>query len=75
MKLAEREDQIIQIQADPSQSDLVAELQVMLKQEIIKLSKVTIEAALVEELQAERKEQSGTQPRRSGYYSRTLDSE
>jgi len=75
MKLAEREDQIIRIQADPSQSDLVAELQATLKQEIINLSKVTIEAALVEELEAERQEQSGPQPRRSGYFSRRLDSE
>ena len=75
MKLAEREEQIIRIQADPSQSDLVAELQATLKQEIIRLSKVTIEAALVEELEAERKGQSGPHPRRSGYFSRCLDSE
>ena len=75
MKLAEREEQIIRIQADPSRSDLVAALQATLKQEVISLSKVTIEAALVEELQAEREGQSGQQPRRSGYFSRTLDSE
>lgn len=75
MKLAEREDQIIRIQADPSQSDLVLELHATLKQEIINLSKVTIETALVEELQAERKGQAGPQPRRSGYFSRRLDSE
>ena len=60
MKLAEREEQIIRIQADPSQSDLVAALQATLKQEVISLSKVTIEAALVEELQAEREGQSGS---------------
>lgn len=57
MKLAKREDQIIRIQAEPTQSDLVAAL----KQEIIQLSQVTIEAALVEELKSELQGLSGQQ--------------
>ena len=75
MKLAEREAQIIRIQANPSESDVVRELHETLKREVLLMSQSVIEAALVEELIAERQRTQGTLPRRSGYFSRTLDTE
>ncbi len=75
MKLAEREAQIIRIQADPSESDFVRELHETLRREVLLMSQSVIESALVEELLAERQRTPGTVARRSGYFSRTLDTE
>ena len=75
MQLADREQQILRIQSQSFQPELSAELEATLKRQVVKLAKVTIEAALVEELEAERNGKSGQQPRRSGYFSRTLDTE
>lgn len=75
MILAEREAQIIRIQSQESQPELVAALETKLKREVMMVTKFTIEATLVEELEAERRIKIGLQPRRSGYFSRVLDTE
>ena len=75
MKLADREEQIIRIQSQSFQPELTAELEATLKLEVVGITQATIEAALVEELEAERSSRSGPIPRRSGYFSRVLDTE
>ena len=75
MKLADREEQIIRIQSQSIQPELTAELEATLKREVMRITQVTIEAALVEELEAERGSRKGQVPRRSGYFSRVLDTE
>ena len=75
MQLADREEQIIRIQSQSFQSELTAELEATLKLEVVGITQATIEAALVEELEAERSRRSGAIPRRSGYFSRVLDTE
>jgi len=75
MKLADREEQIIRIQSQSFQPELTAELEATLKLEVVGITQATIEAALVEELEAERSRRSGAIPRRSGYFSRVLDTE
>ena len=75
MILVEREAQIIRIQSQDSPPELVAALEATLKREIMIVTKSTIESALVEELEADRQSKTGPQPRRSGYFSRVLDTE
>ena len=75
MILAEREAQIIRIQSQNSPPELLAELEAKLKQEVMMVTKSIIEATLVEELLAERQIKLGPKPRRSGYFSRVLDTE
>jgi transposase-like protein len=75
MKLADREEQIIRIQSQSFQPELTAELEETLKREVVGITQVTIETALIEELEAERDSRSGTIPRRSGYFTRVLDTE
>ena len=54
MKLAEREQQILRIKSQSFQPELPAELEATLQREVVGVTKATIEAALVEKLQAER---------------------
>ena len=75
MKLVEREEQIIRIQSQSIQPELTAELEATLKREVMRVTQVTIEAALVEELEAERGSRNVPVPTRSGYFSRILDTE
>ena len=75
MILAEREAQIIRIQSQDSQPELLVALEETLKHEVMMVTKSIIEATLVEELEANRQTQKGLQPRRSGYFSRVLDTE
>jgi len=75
MILAERETEIIRIQSQDSPPELLATLEATLKWEVMMVTKSIIEATLVEELEADRQSQTGPQPRRSGYFSRILDTE
>ena len=75
MILAEREAQIIRIQSQDSPPELLAALEATLKREVMMVTKSTIEKTLVEELEAARQSKTGPQPRRSGYFSRILDTE
>ena len=75
MKLAEREQQILRIKSQSFQPELSTELEATLQHEVVGVTKATIEATLVEELEAERASKSGPTPRCSGYFSRELDTE
>ena len=75
MKLVEREQQILRIKSQSFQPELTAQLETALQSEVLLVTKATLEAALVEELEAERGSRCGPVPRRSGYFPRILDSQ
>lgn len=74
MSIAEREATIIRIKESSFQSELDEALESKLREEVVKVVQTTIEAALEEELLSEL-EQMRDQPRRSGYFKRTLDTQ
>lgn len=73
MRSSEREAQILRIQSKSFQPELSRELEAQLEKAVVGVTKTTIEAALVEEVIAERKK--GLGERRSGYFYRVLDTE
>jgi len=75
MKIAEREEQIIRIQSQSRYPQINQALQEALEIEAIRVTQATVEAALIEEVQAHLDQCSGNRPRRSGYYQRTLDTQ
>ena len=75
MQIREREEQILRIRTTSFQPELSAALELKLRQAVVGVTKATLESALVEELAAERLRQSGVLGRRSGYFSRVLDTE
>ena len=75
MTIAEREQQILRVKSQSFQSELASELEAALRTEVALVIKATIEAALVEELEGFRASRSGSQPRRSGYFPRLLDTQ
>jgi putative transposase len=72
MTIAEREEQILRIKSASFQSELNEQLEADLRQRVIETVQSTIEAALVEEVKADRASLN-PQPRRSGYYPRQLN--
>lgn len=75
MKISEREQQILRIRSTSFQPELSTALESKLRQAVVEVTQATIEAALVEELLAERARQGESFGRRSGYFSRVLDTE
>jgi len=75
MKNSNREAQIVRIQSTSFQPELSTALAAKLRQAVVGVTKATLEAALVEELLAERSRQSEAVGRRSGYFTRVLDTE
>ena len=75
MKNSDREAQILRIQSTSFQPELSTALAAKLRQAVVGVTKATLEAALVEELLAERCRQSAAVGRRSGYFTRVLDTE
>ncbi len=73
MTIAEREEQIIQIQSQSRYAEINQALEETLRDEATRVRGATVEAALVEEVQAHLEQYSDNRPRRSGYYQRTLD--
>ncbi|WP_121967865.1 transposase [Leptolyngbya sp. BC1307] len=73
MKNSNREAQIMRIQSTSFQPELSSALAAKLRQVVVGVTKATLEAALVEELLAERCRQSEAVGRRSGYFTRVLD--
>ena len=74
MTIAERQEQIVRIhRAQSVQPELAVELEATLRQAVVGVTQTTIEAALVEELVAERASKGFKGTRRSGYFRRTLD--
>ena len=75
MTIKEREQQILRVKANSFFPQMNEELESTLQRKVKAVVKTTIEAALVEELKADRAQLSGLKPRRSGYFSRTLDTQ
>jgi len=74
MTIAARKEQILRIKQASFQSELTQEIEQHIREQVIGTVKLILEAALVEELEAEVKQWSGPVPRRSGYFERTADS-
>lgn len=72
MRLTEREEQILRIKSASFQSELNEQLEAQLRQQVIETVKTAVEAALVEEVKADRAKMM-PQPRYSGYYGRRLN--
>ncbi len=75
MQISEREKQIVRIRTASFQPDLSAAVELKRRQAVVGVTKATLESAWVEELAAERARQSGVLARRSGYFSRVLETE
>jgi transposase-like protein len=73
MTIVTRKEQIIRIKKASFQSELNAVLEERIREQVVATVKVIIEAALVEELEADLEKWSGSKPRRSGYFLRILD--
>lgn len=74
MRIVEREQQILRVKAASFHPQMKEALEKQIRAEVITTVQSTIELALVEELLAERNKMSVT-PRRSGYYSRLLNTQ
>jgi transposase-like protein len=72
MSIVEREQQIVRIKKASFQAELNEQLELQLRNQVVVTVQTIIEAALVEELQADRAVLEA-KPRRSGYFRRTLD--
>lgn len=74
MNIAAREQQILRVQAASFHPQLAEALENRLRADVITTVQSTLEAALVEEIIAERAKMVRP-PRRSGYYPRVLDTQ
>ena len=75
MTVSEREAQILRIQSTSFQPELSAALAARLRHAVVGVTKTTLEAALLEELAVARAGENGLKARRSGYFTRVLDTE
>ncbi|MEN8445073.1 MAG: transposase [Cyanobacteria bacterium J06555_13] len=75
MKTSERKAQILRIQSTSFHPALSTALEAKLRQAVVGVTKAILEAALVEELSAERERHREQLGRRSGYFTRVLDTE
>jgi putative transposase len=75
MTIAQREQQILRIKAASFHSELDEKLQQQLRAEVVSTVQTTLEAALLEELQADLQTMGEAKPRRSGYFKRRLDTQ
>ncbi|MCP5015634.1 MAG: hypothetical protein GY938_10215 [Ketobacter sp.] len=74
MRIVEREQQILRVKAASFHAQMDEALEKQIRADVLATVQNTIEAALVEELLAERSQFLGS-PRRSGYYRRVLDTQ
>jgi transposase-like protein len=75
MKTTERKEQIIRIQSQSRYREINESLEKVLQVEATRVTKATVEAALIEEVKAHREKCPVGCARRSGYYQRSLDSQ
>jgi transposase-like protein len=75
MTIAQREQQIHRVKATSFQPELDEALEQALRVAVIDAVKVTLEAALNEEVKAELAKMGTQRPRRSGYFQRGLDTQ
>ncbi len=73
MTIAMRQEQIIRIKQASFQSELDEELEKQIRERVVATVKAIIEIALVEELKTGIEKICGPKPRRSGYFTRILD--
>lgn len=74
MNIAKREEQIIRIKKASFQSEMNEQLEGHVRERVLQAVQTTLEAALVEEVEAEL-ERMSVRPRRCGYFKRTLDTQ
>lgn len=72
MTIKEREAEIVRVKEASFEPGLTAELQEQLRKDIVRTVQVTLEEALVEEVDDHLAKLSGEKPRRSGYYERKV---
>jgi putative transposase len=75
MTIAEREQQIQRVKASSFQPELDEALDKALRSAVIEAVRITLEAALREEVKADLAKMGGERPRRSGYFERGLDTQ
>ena len=75
MTIAHREQQIQRVKASSFQPELDEALDQALRSAVIEAVKITLEAALQEEVKAELAWMEGERPRRSGYFQWGLDTQ
>ena len=73
MTIATRKEQILRIKQASFQSELTQELEQCIRERVVATVKSILEAALIEELEAETSQWPDPLPRRSGYFGRTVD--
>ncbi len=73
MTIAARKEQILRIKQASFQSELTQELEQCIRERVVATVKSILEAALIEELEAETSQWPDPLPRRSGYFGRTVD--
>ena len=75
MTIQEREAQILRVKATSIQPELATSLEESLRTAVVSAVKTTLEAALEEELSADLARMISDKPRRSGHFSRGLDTQ
>ena len=75
MTIKQKEEQILRIKQASFEAGLNEALEKELRSAVVRTVQTTLEAALVEEVEAHLVELSDEKPRRSGYYERTLDTQ
>jgi len=75
MTIAEREQQILRVKEQSFQPELEEALTRKLQEGVLEVVKMTLEAALVEEVKVSLAGMGGQKPRRSGFFARRLDTQ
>jgi len=75
MTISQREQQIHRVKASSFQPELDEVLEQALRSAVIAAVKITLEAALKEEVKVELVQMAGERPRRSSYFQRGLDTQ
>ena len=73
--IAERRTEIERIQQQTFQQSLHEQLEAELRKSVVKTVQTVLESALVEEVKQELERFEGNKPRRSGYYTRVVDTQ
>ena len=72
MRIKEKEAEVVRVKAASFSPGLATELQERLRRDVVATVQVTLEEALIAEVEAHRKGLDDEKPRRSGYYEREL---
>jgi len=75
MTIAEREQQILRVKEQSFQPELEEALEQKLREGVLEVVKMTLEASLVEEVKVSLADMGNQKPRRSGFFQRTLDTQ